>query len=429
MRTVKILIPIHILPHESQSVTTIFFENLLSVLNNNVNTQLIWLVYTPEKLNVIPKENSNEKILDIHNYKNAVEVIQKEKPDLIYAADSWNFVDYALSSAAKIFNIPVFCVVYSNIGIKKNKKDIMKSNVSRFFQNSVPTDTETDTKKFMKRGRFYVYKYLFLLRTKFAIKSERIHTIFTLWKFIFSDTNSPVFANNTVQFLENESLLKERLDSGFNKSNLVVTGNPIYDRYFHKISNQKIIDVKDGVIRILFAPSTLYEHGFWTKKQLDYAVKETISQITKNRKNMSITVKIHPSSSVLSDYELLVHSIDPSIPVHQKGIIEDFLKDCDVVLTFQSSTAEVYALLYKKPVVICNFFDLKGDAFLERGLAIDCKDPSTLLELIHLGLEKNPATEQKRNDFIREFMFKWDGRAGERICDKLLELTEKKDKQ
>ena len=130
----------------------------------------------------------------------------------------------------------------------------------------------------------------------------------------------------------------------------------------------------------------------------------------------------------MSDYESLVHPLDSSIPVHQKGDILEFLNDSDVVISFQSSTAEVYALLCKKPVVICNFFDLKGDAFLERDLAIDCKEPSSLLELIHLGLEKNPATEQKCNDFIREFMFKWDGRAGERICDKLLELYEKKDK-
>ena len=84
-------------------------------------------------------------ILDIHDYKNALEVIQKEKPDLIYGGGSWNFIDYALSSAAKFFNIPVFCMVYSEIAIQKNKKDIFKSNISRFFQKSVPTDTEIDT--------------------------------------------------------------------------------------------------------------------------------------------------------------------------------------------------------------------------------------------------------------------------------------------
>ena len=146
----------------------------------------------------------------------------------------------------------------------------------------------------------------------------------------------------------------------------------------------------------------------------------------KNKNEISVTVKIHPSSSILSDYESLVNSIDSSIHIFQKGNILEFLNDFDVIISFQSSTAEVYALLYGKPIVICNFFDLKGDTFLERGLAIDCKEPSSLLTLINLALEKNPATEQKRSNFIQEFMFKWDGCSAERICDKLIELSEKK---
>ena len=35
----------------------------------------------------------------------------------------------------------------------------------------------------------------------------------------------------------------------------------------------------------------------------------------------------------------------------------------------------------------------------------------------------NPITAQKWDDYIREFMFKWIGVAGERICNKLIELS------
>ena len=428
MKNLKILVPLHTLP-DVKSVTTIFFESLLSVLKNKVNVHILWLVYTPERIDSSNWNRSDSTVLDIHDYENAVDVIKKEKPDLVYANATWSFIDHALSSAAKFCGIPAFCVVYSDIWIQKNLVQNISSNVSRFFQSSIPTDTEKSKKIFMKRGRFYLFKYIFLLKTKFAIKKDIIQTLFTIWKFVFLDKLDPRFVNDTVEFLENENLLNQRIEMGYNKSNLVVTGNPIYDPAFQKLSDSKQSNKKDNKIRVLFAPSTLYEHGFWTEKQREFAVKETIKELLKNKNETSVTVKIHPSSSVLSDYELLVHSLDSSIPVHQKGDILEFLTDSDVVISFQSSTAEVYALLYKKPVIICNFFDLKGDAFLERGLAIDCKEPSTLLEMIHLVLEKNPATEQKRNDFIREFMFKWDGRAGERICDKLLELTEKKDKQ
>jgi hypothetical protein len=408
------------------SVTTIFFESLLSVLKTKVNVHIVWLVYTPERIDLTNQIHLNSTILDIHDYQNAVDVIKKEKPDLIYANGTWSFIDHAFSSAAKFCSIPAFCIVYSDIWIKKNLTENISSNITRFFQNSIPTDTEKNKKKFMKRGRFYLYKYVFLLKTKFTMKQDIIQTLFTIWKFVLLDKLDPRFANNTIEFLENESLLNQRIEMGYKKSNLIVTGNPIYDSSFQKLSNSKLSDKKNNKIRILFAPSTSYEHGFWTDKQREYAVKETIKELVKNKNEISVTVKIHPSSSILSDYELLVNSIDSSIRIFQKGDILEFLNDFDVIISFQSSTAEVYALLYGKPIVICNFFDLKGDAFLERGLAIDCKEPSSLLTLINLALVKNPATEQKRSNFIQEFMFKWDGRSAERICDKLIELSEKK---
>ena len=425
MDDLKILVPLHTLP-DVKSVTTIFFENLLSVFQTKVNVHIVWLVFTPEKIDLTNQNYLNYTILDIHDYQNAVDVIKKVKPDLIYADATWSFIDHALSSAAKFCDIPAFCIVYSDLNIKRNHIEYFLSNITRFFQSLVPTDTEKNKKKFMKRGRFYLYKYIFLLKTKFTMKQDIIQTLFTIWKFVLLGKLDPRFANNTIEFLENESLLNQRIEMRYKKSNLIVTGNPIYDSSFQQLYNSKLSDKKNNKIRILFAPSTSYEHGFWTEKQREYAVKETIKELVKNKNEISVTVKIHPSSSILSDYESLVNSIDSSIHIFQKGNILEFLNDFDVIISFQSSTAEVYALLYGKPIVICNFFDLKGDTFLERGLAIDCKEPSSLLTLINLALEKNPATEQKRNNFIQEFMFKWDGRSAERICDKLIELSEKK---
>ncbi len=425
MSTFHILVPTHVMP-DVKSVTTMFFDNLLEALKKNTKVHVTWLVYTSAKFSSSTRENSDTSILDIHDFKNAVEVMQKVKPDIIYASPTWSFIDYALSSTAKSFGIPAFCMIYSEISSKTTTSKKLKSHLTRFFQNSVLTDAEQNKKRFMKRGRFFIYKYLFLLRTKMALKSDRLHTIFMIWKFILSDTLDPKIGSDVIQFFEDERSLKQKLDIGFKRSNLIITGNPIYDTAFHKISNQKNTEKKDGVIRALFAPSTLYEHGFWTSKQREYAVKETVGQIIKNGKGMSITVKIHPSSSVLSDYKSLIHSIDSSIPVYQKSDIQDFLKDSDLEITFASSTAEVYALLAKKPIIICNFFNIQGDVFLERGLAIDCKDPSSIITSIDTALSSNPASEQKREDFIREFMYKWDGRAAERICDKIMELVEKR---
>ena len=136
-------------------------------------------------------------------------------------------------------------------------------------------------------------------------------------------------------------------------------------------------------------------------------------------------VKIHPSTSVLAEYQSIINPIDPSIRVYQHGSIEEFLDNADLMISFQSSTAEVYALLTRKPVIICNYFNLQKDAFLERELAIECKDSSHLLESIHKALE-NPPSEQKREAFIKEFMYMGDGRATERICDTIMNLIKNK---
>jgi len=424
MPPLRILVPIHTMPNIT-SVTVVFFENLLSLLKTMTDVHVIWLVYTPERLSPTAQKNPDITILDIHNYKNALEVIQLEKPDIIYANETWSFIDHAISSAAKLFNIPTFCMVYSDIWIKKNTTTNIISNANRFFQSSIPTDTKQNKKKFMRRGRFYIYKYIFLLRTMMAIKTNRLQTLFTIWKFVLLDRLHPRFDNDTIQFLENESLLKQRLDIGFKRSNLVVTGNPIYDTAFKKLTNTKPSIKKGGLIQVLLAPSTLYEHGFWTSKQRDIAIKETLTKILENRKEMSVIVKIHPSTSVLSEYQSIINSIDPSVPVYQKGDIQEFLEHADVIVSFQSSTTEVYALLAKKPIIICNFFNLQGDVFLERNLVTECKNPSDLVKSIHQALSSNPVSEQMRKDFIREFMYKWDGCAAERICGKIMSLLEK----
>lgn len=422
MTKLRILIPLHTTPN-NKSFLTIFFENLLPVLKKHADVDVTWLVYTPERLDN-NQTFSNDTILDIHDYENALEVVKKVCPDIIYSSETWNFIDYALSSVAKDMNIPVFCIVYSNIFLTKTTTQNILSNFKRFFQNSVPTDTDQNEKQFMRRGRFFIYKYRFLLKTMFAIKKRRFETLTLIWKFILFDRLNPKFAPDTIQFLENEGLVKERLNLGFSKSNLIVTGNPIYDDAFHKLTNHTNSNSKSDKIRVLFAPSTLYEHGFWSSEQREYAVKETVKKITEQKNTMSLTIKIHPSSSVLSDYESMIHAIDPTIQVHQKGGIQDFLQNTDVVITFQSSTAEVYALMANKPVIICNYYNIKGDVFLDRKLAANCKNPSLLIQSIHQAVSESPI-QNSRDDFIREFMYKWDGRASERISNYIMELFKK----
>ena len=347
----KILIPLHTLP-DIKSVTTLELDNLLSILRSKTKVQIIWFVYTPEKLKQTQDIISTDIILDIHNYKHAVEVIEKEKPDLIFSSPYWSFIDYSFSSAGNEFDIPVFCIIHARDPFVTKKKTIqnIQSNFTRFFENSVPTDNESTKKSLFKRGRFFLYKYLFLLRTKFKLKTSFFDTIFTIWKYVLTDTNNSKFGENVIQFLENSELFNLQIKSGFKKSNLIITGNPMYDKLFKKLHS--VNTIKNNLTKVLFAPSTLYEHGFWTLKQRDIVVREIVTTIDQNP-TFTLSVKIHPSTSNLSEYTSLIHSINPSIPIFQKESIEKFLQNTDVIISSQSSTAEVYALLANKRIVIC----------------------------------------------------------------------------
>ena len=48
-------------------------------------------------------------------------------------------------------------------------------------------------------------------------------------------------------------------------------------------------------------------------------------------------------------------------------------------------------------------------------------DPSNLLELIE-QIPHNSEYDKKRDNFIKEFLYKADGHASERICDEILKL-------
>ena len=427
MESIKILIPTHVTP-DTKSIVTLFFENLLPILEQYVHVHVVWFVYQPERIKDLKKISDNITILDIHDYDNAVELLQKQKPDIIFTSATKAFVDYAISTAAKSLDIPTFSMFWSDWYFYTTSQiKYATLNISRFFQSSIPTDTDKDQKKPMRRGLFFLAKYLFLAKTQKAVRmnfAQIISNFCMLLKRSISDTATDSRFASTLHFLEDEKLQNTLVASGFDKSTLLVTGNPIFDKSLQKSSKQDNFFKQDGEKKILLAPSTLYEHGFWNQEQRDFAIKEIVKSIYQND-NMSITVKIHPSTSILSEYVSIINPIDTSIPVYQKGDIQEFLENIDLVITFLSSTTEVYAIIARKPVIICNFFQSEKDMLVKRGLAVECTDPSKLIESIEKALH-NSEYEKKRDDFIREFLFKADGHASERICDAILKLLNKK---
>ena len=85
------------------------------------------------------------------------------------------------------------------------------------------------------------------------------------------------------------------------------------------------------------------------------------------------------------------------------------MEETDLVISYSGVTSvAIFALLAKKPLVITNFFNMKGDKLFDEKLVLNCENPSQLVDLIKNGVENNPATNQKIEKFMSDFFFKTD---------------------
>lgn len=416
-----------------KNYNSIFFENLLSISKTKVH--ITWVICQPDKLKLQPSRNPNITILDIHDYKNAVEIIQKVKPDLIFVSAGVNIPDFTFALAGKFFDISVVGPIGTQSSLFfsiPRLASVWKDMVIQFFQSSHPTDTDKNQKRFMKAGRFYIYRCLFLLRTQIAAKRSPIQILqdfIILFRIYFRPTNSiseHPRATVTLNLAESEKDAEELVNAGFEKSSIIVTGNPTYDAAFQRLRKFKPDFKKNTKVQVLLLTTNLAGLASkWISKR-DSVIKEIVTDISNYKDEISLVVKIHPTGESLLEYQSLINPIDLSIPVYQKGDVIEFLEQADVVISFSASTALVFSLIAKKPIIICNFFDVKNDVFLERGLALECTEISKLVPSIHQILSSNPASSEKVENFIHEFFYRADGLATERVSNAILELIEKK---
>lgn len=429
---IKILASLHTMP-DVVSYKAMIFRNILPIMREKTQVHVTWLVYMPEKFNLPIQEEPDRTILDIHDYRNAVEIIQKVKPDIIYGSPTLNLPDHALTLAGRFLNIPVVGEIMNQGLIKTDTIGTVKSYITGFFENSVPTDT-SEKKQFMRRGRFFIYKYLFLLRTQKAVRMNFIKILESFFILIRAHLSvmkklyDSYFAC-TLHFVESEKLIEPLVKDGFQRSSLVVTGIPQYDSAFKRSQKLHPTKKKDDKIRVLLLTHSLFEHGYQTRAQRDFLVKGIVREISKHKSNMSLVVKIHPSSEILSEYQPLIHAIDPTVPIYKNGDVLDFIEEADVIVSYSTSSGPMQAAILKKPIIFCNLFNLEGDVMLERGLAYDCKELSSLVQDIKQILISDPATPQKLDEYFKDIFFKPDGCASERVCNAIFKLLEEQNCQ
>jgi surface carbohydrate biosynthesis protein len=240
---------------------------------------------------------------------------------------------------------------------------------------------------------------------------------------VHKDIHNPKFACD-VHFVETKKLVKELIKKGYDKEKLIVTGIPMYDEAIKKIEKFEKIKTNSTKKNILFLTHAMYEHGMWTKGQRNLLIKKVITELSKQGDNYNITVKIHPSSEQLSDYESIIHKINKSIKIIQQGDILEYILNADVIISYSGSSSLVYALMCNKPIIICNFYDLRNDIFIDGKVTLSCKNEKEVKKTIENIEGKSFVKKEDFEKFIEEYFHKLDGKASERIGNEILKIVQ-----
>ena len=161
----KLLVVTTVLPSKN-TLRTIYFKMILKEIRKTDKFKIIWLVNQPDPVETFDDEF--ESVRDIHEFQNGLDAINSIKPDIILVNLWIEVIQHSISLAANFMNIPIIAFAGAKVHSTQKIGKISYNMRRRFFSNIVPTDS-FEQKQFLRRGRFQIFKFLFLLKTRIVI--------------------------------------------------------------------------------------------------------------------------------------------------------------------------------------------------------------------------------------------------------------------
>ncbi|MBT4812934.1 MAG: hypothetical protein HON89_00600 [Cryomorphaceae bacterium] len=403
-----------------------YFEILIKELRKSIPVHILWIVSQPDKFSNI--EEKNQSIYSIHEFSNGLDLLQKLKPDLVLVSIRKESIQYSASLASRFLNIPLVCFTGAKIDFRKTV-DLKKNRVIQLLlSNRVPTDSESQT-KFLRRGRFFSYKYLFLIKTKLAVKhnfSNIIKSIFNDFFMYVFDKSLPFSTLPELYLLHHEFQIKGFTDQDLDSKKMIVIGNLLLDRINIKNHTRPNSFLEQNKIRILIVTDSLFEHGVWSFKQRSLFLQK-LFKILNQDKSIDFSIKIHPVSEDIKYYKQLLSELDIQSHIFQSEDLWDLIDDYDIVLSYGYSNAHTeISFSGKKLILIKTQVQLPTMDLIEEGMLSGhvkvCKDIPELIPLIYDFKQKKIILS---NDFIQErekLFYKNDGKSAERGSQAILNL-------
>jgi hypothetical protein len=408
--------------------TSIIFEKIVPILSKKNKIEIFWFSYNYKK-NQKTTESWYE-LLHIHEFKNAKDVIEKVNPSLIYVMPGFNTIDYAFLLTARFFKIPTFgwvdgAPVFARM--ETNRKKQLAEYSRQFFERR-----EHDGYNSEFRGVNYFKKNLFFIRTMRAIGNSYKQIISELvenfrlslnWKFKEEQKNTRF--NCDLLLVENEPTIDFACNFGLSKKNMRLMGDPTYDLAFEERS-KKSFGKKNGKLNVLFI-TVNFTSGQgkteWSVSKQNHMIKELVTEYEKIKDKISLKIKIHPISESYTAYKKILDTCKTDIQIFQYEDVFELIKEADVVLTSATSTAGLFALIMKKPIIIWNYFNVQGDLFIKEKIAINCDEASQIKDCLYNKKGFVQENELIINEFITKFCGM--GNASQKIADAVNDLASK----
>lgn len=429
MKKLTILIP-KIKPPEEPDIITNQLKNIFSELEKQCDVKLVWMIFQPERFDEYEYDNS--VVLDYHQFNNAIESIEKIKPDLIITEVRLGINGIVFAKVGNYCKIPTVTITPTGESEFFSQNYAAKSNFQLFMSDNVLADSSKN-KNPKKFGMFTysLHRYFFLINTLKKIN----YSLFDLIKFftlypriqIFSKSYPALhkITSGNLNICFNKHWESRLLNSDFSESSIFLCGDPAFDNLHEKIHQQKNLEITNSKkINILFCPTPMHEHGWMKKKEEDELIIKLIQKILK-LKDTSISLKIHPSSSSFIEYSDLLKSHNLDIPLFQKENTIDLLQKSDIMVTYGSSNVILDAILLKKPIILFKNSTIPDLSRLsDKAVILECSRIDDLDNLISKIITHSISAESFEN-YIKKQIGNFDGKNSQRISDMILKLIQK----
>jgi len=403
-----------------------YFEILIEELRKNIPVHILWIVSQPDKFPTIKEKD--QSIYSIREFSNGLDLLKKIEPDLVLVSIRKESVQFAASLASNFLKIPLVSFTGAKIDFRKTEDLKKNRTIQHLLSNRVPTDSESQT-QFFRRGRFFFYKYTFLVKTKLAVKYSFFNIIKSLFNDFFMyafDKSLPFSDLPELYLLHHESQMKRFIDQGLNSKKMIVIGNLLLDRINIKNHIPHDSSLKQNKIRVLIVTDSLFEHGVWSFNQRDAFLKKLFETL-KEDNSIKFSLKIHPVSENVEYYKKLLSELKICSDIYQSEDLWDLIYDYDVVLSYGYSNAHTEISFSGKKLILIKTqtpfptMDLIDEG-KSSGHVKECKDIQELNSLIRDFKQKKMILT---DDFIQErekLFYKNDGKSAKRGSQAILNL-------